>query len=132
MPTAPDAVLDAGLDVIALADEMFVTDVEPDDYADIGVGATVLVGPIELTPGDGNGDFTIADGSPDGRTLTVAAQNGASIVASGTSGFVVLATGGATDLIRYVTEESTEQALTSGNTANIGSWTVNNADPTSA
>lgn len=132
MPTAPDTVLDAGLDVIALADEMFVTDVEPSSYADIGVGAEILIGPISLTAGDGNGDFTIADGSPDGRTLTVAAQNGASVVATGTPGFVVLATGGGTDLIRYVTEESTGQALTSGNTANVGSWTVNNADAVAA
>lgn len=132
MPTAPDAVLDAGLDVIALADEMYVTDTEPAAYADIGTTVNILIGPITLTPGDGNGDFTIADGSPNGRTLTVAAQNGASVVASGTPGFVVLATGGGTDLIRYVTEESTGQALTSGNTANVGSWTVNCADPTSA
>lgn len=128
MPTAPNDVLDAGLDVIALADEMYVCSAEPTNYADI-VNVD-LIGPITLTPGDGGGDFTIADGSPNGRTVTIAAQNGASVTTSGTPTHVVLATGGTTDLIRYVTEESTGQALTSGNTANVGSWSVNNADPT--
>lgn len=126
---APDATIDAMLDTIALADEMFVTDAEPTNYADLGVGATILVGPIALTPGDGNGDFTVADGDVSGRKITVAAQNGASVVASGTASHVVLATGGATDLIRYVTE-CTSQVLTSGNTANVGTWAVEVADPT--
>lgn len=123
----PDAVLDAALDVIAEADEMYVCSGVPTDYNDI---ANVdLVGPISLTPGDGNGDFTIANGDVSGRKLTVAAQNGASVIASGTAINVVLATGGSTDLIRYVTE-CTSQAVTSGNTANVGSWKVELADPT--
>lgn len=127
--SVPDAVLDAALDVIALADELYVTDDAPSNYADLGVGATILVGPVSLTPGDGNGDFTIGDGDVSGRKITVAAQNGASVVATGTSGHVVLATGGSTDLIRYITT-CPAQSLTSGNTANIGSWEVEIADPT--
>lgn len=124
---SPDAVLDGALDVIALADEMYVCSGVPTNYADI---ANVdLVGPIALTPGDGNGDFTIADGDVSGRKITVTAQNGASVTTSGTAINVVLATGGATDLIRYVTE-CTSQALTSGNTANVGAWDVEIADPT--
>lgn len=126
---APDATIDAMLDTIALADEMYVTDAQPTSYADIGVGATVLVGPISLTPGDGNGVFTIGDGDTSGRKVTVAAQSGASVVASGTATHVVLATGGATDLLRYVTT-CTSQALTSGNTANVGAWDVEVQDPT--
>jgi hypothetical protein len=126
---APNATIDGMLAVIALADEMFVTDNEPSNYADLGAGAAILVGPIELTPGDGNGDFVIADGDVSGRKITVTAQNGASVVADGTAGHVVLATGGATDLLRYVTT-CASQAVTNGNTANVGAWAVEVADPT--
>jgi len=122
----PDAVLDAALDTIALADELYVTSAEPANYA--GIAAVTLVGPVTLTPGNGGGDFTIADGDTSGRKVTVAAQNGASVVATGTGNHVVLATGGATDLLRYVTT-CASQALTSGNTANVGSWKVELADP---
>lgn len=124
---APDATIDAMHDTIALADEMYVCSAQPTDYADIS--NVDLVGPIALTPGDGNGDFTIADGDTSGRKNTVAAQNGASVIASGTGTHVVLATGGATDLIRYITT-MTSQALTSGNTANVGAWKVEVLDPT--
>jgi hypothetical protein len=126
---APNATIDGMLAVIALADEMFVTDNEPTNYADIGAGAAILVGPIALTPGDGNGDFVIADGDVSGRKITVTAQNSAAVVADGTAGHVVLATGGATDLLRYVTT-CASQAVTNGNTANVGAWAVEVADPT--
>lgn len=125
--SVPDAVLDAALDTIALADELYVCSAEPTNYADIA--NSDLVGPVSLTPGDGNGDFTIGDGDTNGRKVTVAAQNGASIIASGTATHIVLATGGATDLIRYITT-CASQALTSGNTANVGAWDVEIADPT--
>lgn len=124
---APDLVLDAPLDVIALADEMYLCSAQPVSYLDI---ANVdLVGPIVLTPGAGGGDFTIADGVTSGRRVTVAAQNGASVTTTGDATHVVLATGGATDLIRYITTCPT-QSLTSGNTANIGAWDVEFRDPT--
>lgn len=126
---APDSTLDGLLEQVALADELYVTDAQPTSYADIGDTATILVGPVSLTPGDGNGDFTFAGGDVSGRKVTVAAQNGASVVASGTATHVVLATGGATDLLRYVTT-CTSQAVTSGNTANVGEWAVEVADPT--
>ena len=124
---APDAVMDGALAVIALADEMYVCSAQPTNYADI-VNSD-LIGPITLTPGDGNGDFTIGNGDTSGRKVTVAAQNGASVTASGDASHVVLATGGATDLIRYITT-CTTQTLTSGNTANVPAWDVEIADPT--
>jgi len=126
---APDSTIDGMLEQIALADEMYVTDSQPTTYADLGDSVAVLVGPITLTPGDGNGDFTIGDGDVSGRKVTVAAQNGASVVASGDATHVVLATGGSTDVLRYVTT-CTTQTLTSGNTVNVGSWDVEVADPT--
>jgi hypothetical protein len=62
-----------------------------------------LVCPIALTPGNGNGDYTYADGDTNGRKVTVGAQNGASVGTSGTATHIVLATGGGTDLIRRLT-----------------------------
>jgi len=123
----PDAVLDAALNVIDLADEMYVCSAEPTNYADIA--NSDLVGPISLTPGTGNGDFTNGNGDTSGRKVTVAAQNGATAIASGSATHVVLATGGATDLIRYITT-CTSQSITSGNTVNVGAWDVEIADPT--
>lgn len=123
---APDSTLEGLLAQVALADEMYVCSAQPTNYADI-VNSD-LVGPITLTPGNGNGDFTYADGDTSGRKVTVAAQNGASVIASGTATHIVLATGGSTDLIRYITT-CTSQALTSGNTANVGAWDVEVADP---
>lgn len=124
---APDSTIDAMLAQIALADEMYVCSAQPTSYADIA--NSDLVGPIALTPGDGNGDFTIANGDTNGRKVTVAAQNGASVIASGSATHIVLATGGATDLLRYITT-CTSQSLTSGNTANVGAWDVEVGDPT--
>lgn len=124
---APDSTIDGLLAQVALADEMYVCSAEPANYA--GIAAVALVGPIALTPGNGNGDFTIANGDTNGRKVTTAAQTGAAVSASGTATHVVLATGGATDLLRYVTT-CTSQALTSGNTANVGAWKVEVADPT--
>lgn len=116
---SPDAIMDAGLAVIALADECYVCSTQPANYA--GIAAVTLAGPIVMTPGAGNGDYTLADGDVSGRKLTVAAQNGASVTGTGTAGHIVLATGGATDLIRAITT-CTSQALTSGNTVNIPAW----------
>jgi hypothetical protein len=124
---APDTYYDDGsLAQAALADELYVCSAEPTNYADI---ANVdLVGPVSLTPGAGGADFTLADGDVSGRKVTVTAQNGASVGTSGTATHVVLATGGATDLLRYVTT-CASQALTSGNTANVGAWAIEIEDP---
>jgi hypothetical protein len=125
---APDTFYDSGsLAQAALADELYVCSAEPANYA--GIAAVTLVGPVTLTPGDGNGDFTVGAGDVSGRKVTVAAQNGATVDASGTATHVVLATGGATDLLRYVTT-CTSQAVTSGNTANVGAWDIEIEDPT--
>lgn len=124
---APDAVMDAALAVVALADEMYVCSAQPANYA--GIAAVALAGPITLTPGSGNGDFTIGDGDTNGRKVAVGAQNGASVTASDDADHIVLATGGATDLLRYVTT-CTSQPLTSGNTVNVGGWDVEMPDPT--
>jgi hypothetical protein len=123
---APDAVLDAPLDLIATSTEVYICSAEPANYA--GIAAVALAGPFTLTAGDGNGDFTIANGDTSGRKVTVAAQTAIDIDVSGTANHVVLAEGGAVDLLRYVTT-CTGQAVTEGNTANLGAWTIEFRDP---
>lgn len=121
----PDAVLDTALDDIALSTILHICSGQPANYAGI---AAVSLGSVVLTAGDGNGDFTIANGDTSGRKLTVAAQTTVSITASDTATHLALASTGDTTL-RYVTT-ITSQAVTSGNTANIGAWDIEIADPT--
>lgn len=66
------------------------------------------------------------DGDTNGRKLTVDASNGNTADGTGTATHVALID--AVELL-YVTT-CTSQAITSGNTVNIGAWDVEIADPT--
>lgn len=121
----PDAELDKLLDGIALADELYVCTAEPANYA--GIAAVALNAAFALTPGNGGGDFTIANGDTNGRKVTVSAQSSISANASGTANHVVLATGGVTDLIRLITT-CPGQSVTSGNTMNTAAFDDEVAD----
>jgi hypothetical protein len=123
----PDAVMDVFLEEIAEADELYICTGEPANYA--GIAAIALVGPIVLTPGGGNGDFTIANGDTNGRKLTVAQQADLAIDVSGTATHVVLAVGGVTDVLKYVTT-CTSQALVDTGTVTVPAWDIELADPT--
>lgn len=93
-----DAAYDAALNHVATATRLDIT-------SDTSTPANLdnTLGNVTLTAGDGNGDFTIANGDTSGRKLTVSLQ---SITASGTgtakhwvlsvSG-TILATGTVTD-----------------------------------
>lgn len=70
-------------------------------------------------------DFTVADASPDGRKVTVAAKTGIAVDASGTVGHVSLIS--STDLL-FVTV-TTSQALVEGNEISTGTWTIRVSDP---
>lgn len=117
---APDATLDALLDQIATATEIYLCTSEPANRA---AADTASVIPAHTMAG---GDFTNANGDTNGRKVTVAAQNSLTADANGTVTHVALSD--ATNLI-YVTT-CTSQAVTSGNTVNIGAWDVEVADPT--
>lgn len=68
----PDAVLDVALAEIAdNGDRLDICSQQPATYAEV---ATYSLGYTALTPGDGNGDYDIADGDTSGRKLTVAEQ----------------------------------------------------------
>ena len=122
---APDAVLDTLLDEIATADTMYACSDEPVNFAGI---SSVALADVTLTPGDGNGDFTIDDGDASGRKLTVAQQTGIEIDTTGTADHIVLADASNSELLFVTTCSS--QSLTDGNTLTIGSWDIEIGDPT--
>lgn len=121
----PDAVLDLILINIALSDELYVCSGEPANYAGI---AAVALAAVALTPGDGNGDFTIANHTS-GRKLTVAQQAAIPIDVTGTATHIVLAVGGATDVIKQITT-CTSQALVDTGTVTVPAYIISVADPT--
>jgi len=120
---SPDQVLDAALDEIATSTRLTVLTDEPANFAGI---AALLLASVTVTAGDGNGDFTIADGDTNGRKLTTAQQADISITGTGDADHVALDDG--TDL-QYVTT-CTLQGLTSGGTVTVPAWDIEIADPT--
>lgn len=119
---APDSTLDPVLTEIATATRLCVCSAEPANFAGI---AAVLLASVAVTPGDGGGDFTIANGDTSGRKVTVAQQTGISISSSGTGNHIVLDDGAS---LVFVTT-CTAQALTSGGTVTVPAWDVEIADP---
>lgn len=122
--STPDAVLDGFLDDIATSDTLYVCSSQPANYAAI---AAATLASVALTPGDGNGDYVIADDTS-GRKVTITAQSGISVASSGTATHVVLADASGTTLKQVTT--CTSQALTAGNTVNVPAYKVGIADPT--
>lgn len=121
-----DAVLDGAFDVAADADRIFVCSAEPTNYTE--ASSTYALADVTVTAGDGNGDFTIANGDTNGRKLTVAAQTGINVDTSGTATHIAVCKSVGT-LLRFVTT-CTSQALTSGNTVNTPAFDYEIADPT--
>ena len=117
-----DAVLDAALAKLATSINQTVCSAEPANFAGI---AAVDLATVVLTAGNGNGDYVIADDTS-GRKVTVAAQNGVAIFASGTATHIAYDDG--STLLGVTT--CTSQALTSGGTVDIPSHKFNFTDPT--
>ena len=76
-----NTVLDAALGQLATATHLTFVSADPADYSGI---AAVTLASVTLTAGDGNGDYTIADGDTSGRKVTVTAQTGMTPSADGT------------------------------------------------
>lgn len=121
---APDIVMDGALDVIASATKQIACSAQPTTYTE--ANATYALADIVI---DGT-DFTKANGDTSGRKVTVAAQSGVLIDASGTATHVALVRTADSTLI-YVTT-CTSQALTANgaNTVNFPAWDVEFSDPT--
>lgn len=121
MKACSDAYMDAMLALIDDADTLTVCSAQPANVAGI---AAVALASVALTPGAGNGDFTLGNGDTNGRKLTIAQQAAISITASGDATHVVIDDG--TNL--YVTT-CTSQTLTSGGTVTVPAWDIEVADP---
>lgn len=119
-----DDVMDGALAVVAAANIQTACSAQPTTRTE--AITTYALADIALTPGDGNGDFTIANGDSSGRKVTVAAQAGVDIDTSGTATHVALCDD--TRLI-YVTT-CTSQALVDTGTADFPAYDIEIADPT--
>lgn len=121
---SPDIVLDGALDVIASATKLVVCSTQPTTFTE--ANATYALADVVI---DGT-DFTKANGDTSGRKITVAAQSGVLIDASGTALHVALVRTADSTLI-YVTT-CTSQALTANgsNTVNVPAFKIEIADPT--
>jgi len=118
-----DDVLDGALNIVKNnCTRMTLCNAEPTTYTE--ANATFALADVTMAAGD----FTAANGDTSGRKLTIAAKNAVPVDTTGTSTHVALLDVTNSKLL-YVTTH-TSQALTSGNTANIGSWKFEIADPT--
>jgi len=122
---ANDAVMDAALTKVATATNMIVCSgaSAPADRA--GALAAALA-TVAVTPGDGNGDFTIANGNVSGRKVTMAEQDNITVDVSDDATHVALIDG---SILLYVTTCTTPQALVAGNTVKIPTWKIEITDP---
>jgi hypothetical protein len=105
----PDVVMDAALDKIATGTRLTFCSGQPANFAGI---AAVLLASVTVTAGNGNGDFTIADGPVSGRKLTVGAQTGMTPAGNGTVTYACVDDG--TTLLSATTV--TSQAVTTAQT----------------
>lgn len=120
---APDAMIDASLDYVALSTKLVVCSSQPTTYTE--ANATYALADVVID----SGDFTKANGDTSGRKITISAQNGVVIDTSGTALHVALVSTGDSTL-RYVTT-CTSQALTANgsNTVNVPAFKIEIADP---
>lgn len=125
--SADDYVMDGALARYAEAERIVITAGQPANYAAVAA-ATLAAGAV--TPGAGNGDFTLADGDVSGRKVSVAAQTGLSISASGDADHVCLVDDTSSRLLGVTTCPT--QALTSGGTVDTQAYDIEVADPTAA
>lgn len=109
-----DAFLDAFLQTLSGCTTFAVCSAEPANHAAI---AGVTLAGATLTAGDGNGDYTIANGDTDGRKLTTLQQADLSITASGDAMYVVRSDG-----TNLVVTTCTTQTLTSGGTVTVNAY----------
>lgn len=116
-------VLDAALNLIKNnGTRLAVCSAQPTTYAE--AMTTYALATVTIDSADFTGP---ADGDTNGRKLTVNAQTGISVTASGDATHVAVCDLTGTRLL-YVTT-CTLQALTSGNTVDTPAWDIEIADP---
>ena len=118
-----DEVYDAGLAEICEGNILAVCSSEPTTRTE--AVSTYKLADIALTPGDGNGDFTIGDGTVSGRKVTVAQQSNVDIDGDGTAAHVAICDD--TRLLAVTT--CTTQGLTAGGTVTVPAFVIEFRDP---
>lgn len=121
--TLHNDVIDAALDEFATSVTITVCSAEPANFAGI---AAVTLAAVTVTAGDGNGDFTIADGDTSGRKVTMTQQASVSITATGTATHLSYDDG----VTLQGTTTVTSQGLTSGGTVTVPAHKLEIGDPT--
>ena len=117
-----NSVLDAALNYIKNnVDLMTVCSSEPTSLAE--ATSTYKLASVAMGPSD----FTVGEGSPNGREVAVGAKNSVSVDSTGSAEHIALVDAGTALL--YVTT-CTKQSISSGNKVNIPSWDIRIADPT--
>lgn len=122
--TVHDDVLDGALNIIKNnATREVACSQQPTTYTEANATYALADVTVDST------DFTAANGDTSGRKLTVAAQSGVLIDASGTATHIALLDVTNSKLL-YVTT-CTSQALTANgsNTVNLPAWDIELADP---
>lgn len=120
---ADDTVLDAPLSVINNATMLTVCKGEPTTYAQAATSSKLASVVLSAS------DFSaITNGSPNGRQMTVKAQNSVVVDATGKAARICLLITASSKLL-YKTECSS-QSISASNKVNVGAWTVRFADPT--
>jgi hypothetical protein len=119
-------VLDASLkEIIDNCTRVFMCSGQPTTYQEASVD--LMLAAIVVTPGAGNGDFTIGDGDSSGRKATLLEQ---SVAASNTGTANHVAFGdSANSKLLAVTELNSSYALTSGQTVALEAVDITNPDP---
>jgi len=116
-----NSVIDAALTEIATCTRLDAT-----SDAETPTDLTNTLANVTLIAGDGNGDYTIADGSTSGRKITSTQKADATITGTGTAKHVVLSVGGTIKL----TTTCTDQVLTSGGKVTFPPFSDEISDPT--
>lgn len=129
MKFVPNEMLDSYLNKISGCSNMLcVCAGSPITYAHCTTAVTSTGCNIAMLPIATTGCFTGPTDGASGRTLTMVARTGASIVYSGSALAVALVNTTAGSVV-YITT-CTEQYLVAGGTVDVPSWTINLADPT--
>ena len=90
-PTFHNDAFDAALDKIATCTRVDLCTTEPTNLTE--ATSTYTVANYTLTAGDGNGDWTVADGDASGRKVTLAAQSGNNGTGTGSADFAAFSDG---------------------------------------
>lgn len=120
---ANDDVMDAALHEIAEGNILTVCSAQPTNRTE--AITTYKLADVALTPGDGNGDFTIGNGDTNGRKVTISQQDDIPVDSDGSATHIAICDGSRLLLVTTCTT----QGLTGGNTVTVPAFDDEIADP---